>query len=534
MKKITFILFLIAGISYQLYSTNSNREDSAVANIKVACFERLNENPLLSNRNIESDVLCESACLVPCSPQEREYSFLKNVENFPHKDVKKVHDYAHYFTYYKTENTELLFAIGNEYFPIMEKILKENGLPKELKYLPAALSALNPYYNGINGGKGIWQLSYTHASKYGLNIDNYNDDRLHIQKSTLAASFYLKDLYAQYKNWPLTIMAYSSSPALVSKAIERAKSDKFESFIGHLPSEYQNNYYIFRALLYIGENLDKAKMPSVTPALLPPTDAVVTNQKLHIGQVSEVLQIPVDVLKELNSGLRKGIVLEGNTLYLPLGFANNFRLKQQDIAVYRSSFYLEAAKALAQVNTNTPTTANSTSAVTPGAEKTVTLKKYHVVRSGESLSKIAQKYKVSVNQIKSWNGLNSSKIYAGKKLVVKVTKKTVITPAQEDVQVRQNVVIEDNSEVEFGEGSAQPEPNNAPAEIKPTPPTKTVTTPNKTNTSSNASVVYYTVKSGDTLYSIGKKYGVNYVKIKEWNGLKTDTLRVGQKLKIKK
>ncbi|HEY8366911.1 MAG TPA: LysM peptidoglycan-binding domain-containing protein [Bacteroidia bacterium] len=516
-----FILFIFILLPIQLFAT---REDSLVANIKVSCFEKLNENPLLSNRNIESDVLCESACLVPCSHEEREKAFLKNIDGFPHNNVKSVRDYTQYFTYYKAENTELLFAIGNEYFPVIEKILNENNLPKELKYLPAAISALNPYYHGENGGKGVWQLSYAHATRYGLTIDNFVDERLNLFKSTQAASLYLKDLYAEYKNWPTAILAFSSSPALVSKAVSRANKNDFEGIVEHMPSNYQNNYYIFRALLFVGENWDREKMPSVTPSLLPPTDAVITNQKLHIGQVSEVLQIPVDILAELNAPLRKGIINEGNTLYLPLGFANNFRVKQQDIAIHKTNIYFEMPKTLAQVNL-TPLNAGSSATMGPTEQKTVTIKKYHVVKSGENLSKIAQKYRTSVNQLKSWNGLSSTKINVGKKLVVKVTKKVVEIPAQEDVSVRQNVTIEDNNEVEFGEGSTSPEPNNTPV-IKPNhapkPPTPT------------ASYTYYTVKSGDTLYSIGKKHGVPYTKIKEWNGLKSDTVKIGQKLKIKK
>lgn len=525
------ILFILLA-SYQTYAVN--RIDSVSTQIKVSCFERINENPLLQNRNIESDVQCESACLVPCSFEEREIAFLKKIDNFPHINIKTVHAFSHYFSNEKPENTEVLFAIANEYFPIIEKVLKELSLPKELKYLPATVSALNPYYSGENGGKGIWQLTYAHASKYGITIDNMTDERLDIKKSSLAAGLYLRDLQAQFKNWPLSILAFGSSPALVNKAIQRAGSSDFEKVVAEMPSAYQNTYYTFRALVYMGENLDKNRMSVVSPSLIPASESVIAIQNIHLGQVSEVLQIPVDILKELNTSLRKDIVQEGAAINLPLGYAQNFRSKQGDIAAYRMAYFMDKPKVQPEVNLTPsggqPSVASNNG--TSGAAKTVTIKKYHSVRSGETLSKIAQKYKVSVSQLKAWNGMSGTKINVGKKLVVKVTKKEIQTPTQEDISVRQNVKIEDNdqSEVEFGEGSTQPDTDNIPTPAVVVNPPK----PKPSAITTTASYTYYTVKSGDTLFSIGKKHNVPYTKIKEWNNLKSDNISIGQKLKIKK
>jgi|GEM_PF-473198 len=537
---LSLVLVVLTGFS----GVYAHGIDSLSGKVSISCFERLNENPLLTNRNVETDALCENACLVPCSAREREQAFLKANVLFPHEDYDAVRMYTHYFTYEKSENTEVLFAICREYFPLIEKQLAEAGLPKELKYLPAAVSAMNPYFQGENGGKGIWQLSYTHAVRYGLAIDQFRDERMNVSASSDAAAAYLKALYAEYRSWPVTILAFSSSPAIVNKARIRSGSDQFSALLNEMPSEYRNRYYIFRALLFIGENFDRNRMPLIVPKLMSPSETVVSSEKIHLGQISEVLQIPLDILKELNTEARKEIIASGNPIHLPIGHAQNFRNQQLSIAQHRASFYFEPAKEVIPVNLDKPATA--TAAATPSGEP-VTIKKYHTVRRGESLSKIAAKYRVSVSQIKSWNNMRSSKIYPGRKIVVKVTRKAPQVAAQEDQSVRQNVIIDqgDDKEVDFGPDYTKPTPNNSSAVSKTgstagstvktgvtaTPKTTGSSTPKTTSTSS---YIYYTVKSGDTLYGIGRKYGVAYTKIKEWNGLRSDALKVGQKLKIKK
>lgn len=527
MKKL-FLYFTFLSTVMPVFAGFSGSEDSVNTRIFVSSFESLSENPLLANRSIEADVQCENACLVPCSYAEREKAFLAPIPSFPLFNQQKVHAYTQYFTYDKTGNTELLFAIGNEYFPLIEKHLNALSLPGELKYLPAALSALNPYFIGENGGRGIWQFSYTHAFKYGLSIDAMTDERMSLEKSSFAAALYLKDLYSYYDSWPLSILAFSSSPALVNKAIQRSGTNNFEEILSYLPESNRNHYYVFRALLFIGENFDSNRMPLVSPALIAPSESVVPNGKLHLGQISEVLQIPIQVLKELNTSLRKEIVPEGISLHLPLGHAPLFKAKQHEIALYKAAEFAEAPKHRPEVNL---TPAGNQNTLSSTGTKTITVKKYHVIRSGETLSRIAQKYKVSVNQLKAWNGMRSTKIISGQKLVVRVSKKVIETPAQEDVAARQNVKIDDpteNEEVDFGEGAARPEPNN-----EPKPPAADPIKPQIKAPVNKPAFKYYTVKSGDTLYAIGRKYGVSYTKIKEWNGLKSDNLRVGQKLKIK-
>lgn len=527
------LLLVFTGVS-RAYSYGT---DSLSGNVSISCFERMNENPLLLNRNIETDALCENACLVPCSAKEREQAFLKFNSAFPHEDHEAVRMYTHYFTYEKSENTEVLFAICREYFPILEKQLGDAGLPRELKYLPAALSAMNPYYQGENGGRGIWQLSYTHAVRYGLQIDHFRDERMNVTASSDAAARYLKALYAEYRSWPMAILAFSGSPALVNRARIRAGSDHFISVVSELPQEYQNKYYIFRALLFIGENFDRNRMPQIVPKLVSPSETVLSSEKIHLGQISEVLQIPLDKLRELNTEARRDIISAGNPIHLPVGYAQNFRARQPDIAQFRASYYFEPVKEASPVNLDRPATAVASSGT--GSGQAVTIKKYHTVRKGESLSKIAAKYHVSVSQIKTWNNMRSTKIYPGKKIVVKVTKREPAVAAQEDQNIRQNVTIDqgDDKEVDFGPDYTKTTPNNdeAPAAtVKSTPPAAKTSSASKTTNSSSTSYIYYTVKSGDTLYAIGRKYGVSYTKIKEWNGLRSDALKIGQKLNIKK
>ena len=144
-----------------------------------------------------------------------------------------------------------------EPFSVIDNILQQKNLPKELKYLAVIESALN--HNAVShaGAVGPWQLMESTAKMMGLTVTRKNDDRKDWNKSTAAATKYLELLYSQLNDWLLVIAAYNSGPTPVQRAIEKTGSHNFWDIKEYLPKETQGHVLAFIATASIFENLSK-------------------------------------------------------------------------------------------------------------------------------------------------------------------------------------------------------------------------------------------------------------------------------------
>lgn len=143
---------------------------------------------------------------------------------------------------------------GKPYFDLMDDILEEHGVPKELKYLAVIESGLKATARSWAGAVGPWAFMPAAAREYGLQITKNRDDRLDYFKSTHAAASYLTDLYTIYGDWLLVIAAYNSGPGNVNKAIRNSGGTKdFWKLQYNLPNESMNHVKKFIATHYIFE-----------------------------------------------------------------------------------------------------------------------------------------------------------------------------------------------------------------------------------------------------------------------------------------
>ena len=143
---------------------------------------------------------------------------------------------------------------GKPYLDMMDQVLSQHGIPKEMKYLAVIESGLR--YNAISwaGAVGPWAFMPDAARQYGLRVTKYTDERLDYLKSTHAAASFLTDLYAKYGDWLLVIAAYNGGPGNVNKAIKRSGGSKdFWTLQYHLPNESMNHVKKFIATHYIFE-----------------------------------------------------------------------------------------------------------------------------------------------------------------------------------------------------------------------------------------------------------------------------------------
>jgi len=171
-------------------------------------------------------------------------------------------------------------------FSVIDNVLEQKNLPKELKYLAVIESALN--HNAVShaGAVGPWQLMETTARMMGLTVSRKHDDRRDWDKSTSAATKYLELLYSQLNDWLLVIAAYNSGPTPVQRAIERTGSHNFWDIKEYLPRETQGHVLAFIATASIFENLKKfIDLGSI------PVD-------YKFGKEEELPAVPVPITKE--------------------------------------------------------------------------------------------------------------------------------------------------------------------------------------------------------------------------------------------
>ena len=304
-----------------------------------------------------------------------------------------------------------LMRMGEYYFPIFEETLARYDLPYELKYLPVIESALNPMARSHAGAAGLWQFMPGTGKLFGLEVNSLVDERMDPIKSTDAACRFLTAMYNIYHDWNLVIAAYNCGSGNVNKAIRRAGGKRdFWSIYPYLPRETRNYLPIFIAANYAmnyGEEHGICKAP-IDKTML--TDTIRTTQRMHLHQVSQNLDIPMEELRRLNPQYSRDI-LPGGTPYalvLPAEKVGTYIDQEQLILAYKADSLINNRRA--EIDMAKVTSIN-------GAYR-VNGVTYYTIKNGDTLSGIAKKFHCSVKQLKQWNNLTSDNIRAGKKLKI--------------------------------------------------------------------------------------------------------------------
>lgn len=128
------------------------------------------------------------------------------------------------FTYMHSTSIQMIKK-ANRYFPIVEPILKEYGIPEDFKYLMAIESNCNPTARSVAGASGLWQFMQTTGREYGLEVNKNVDERYHVEKATVAACKYLKDAYAKYNDWVAVAAAYNAGQARIASQLNKQQVD---------------------------------------------------------------------------------------------------------------------------------------------------------------------------------------------------------------------------------------------------------------------------------------------------------------------
>lgn len=443
-----------------------------------------------------------------------------------------------------------LLGLSTYYMPIFEQALEAEQLPLELKYLPIIESALDPNAVSRSGAGGLWQFMPASAKGYGLEISSLVDERRDPYKSSKVAAKMLRDLYATYGDWSLAIAAYNCGPGAVNKAIRRAGGDPkkhdFWSIYQYLSPETRGYVPMFIAANYVMNYYQDHNISPVLPTKPLVTDTVGVSSRVHFDQISKVLDIPKDELKILNPQFRAEIIPASASkqymLILPAQQVQAYIMSENDILAYEASKYARRIDAepgelpgvesvdgeeellLAQRGDADDMPAEeATEGEGPRQSNTdLSAKKRivtHTVASGETINDIATRYGVTVSDIRSWNSLRRNAVRAGQKLRVETTLAVADTQPARTTQSAQSA---------------------APAKTSATQTKSASTSASRSKTSQQASkkstqaarTTEHSIKNGESLSSISKKYGVSIADLKKANGMTGDAIRAGKTLKI--
>ncbi|MDR0421004.1 MAG: transglycosylase SLT domain-containing protein [Prevotellaceae bacterium] len=333
-------------------------------------------------------------------------SKIASVVHLPYNDI--VRRFIIVYTQKYRRQTEKILSLSDYYFPVFEEILHSYGLPLELKTMSVIESALNPVAVSRAKATGIWQFMFNTAKYYGLNITSFVDERCDPVAACHAAAKYLSAMYKIFGDWTLAIASYNCGERNVTKAIRRAggKTD-FWSIYPYLPRETRSYVPLFigatYALTYYKEH-GLQKEPPIMPVAV---DTFVINKMLHFEQISKVIGISVETIRQLNPQYRRDIIPgkeKPYTLILPHAYTNMFIDNENQIYAYNNSVYFNPKVLVAPANYS----------MTSGKDRIV-----HTVKKGETVGGIAQKYRVRINDLKYWNNIGSNNlIRIGQKLVI--------------------------------------------------------------------------------------------------------------------
>ena len=518
MKKQILALCLIAGATLTSFarptvlSLKENIQDSTI--VYPQSFET-DTQELMKNWYLQNYAVVDrsGADLSDVPTDDKDFIArlrkMPTVIEMPYNGV--VRSYINMYTQRRRQLVEEMLGLSLYYMPFFEQALEKEGVPLELKYLPVIESALNPDAVSRVGATGLWQFMLTTAKGLGLEVNSIVDERRDPIRSSEMAAKYLKQLYNIYGDWSLAIASYNCGPGNVNKALRRAggtadKKKDFWDIYFYLPQETRGYVPAFIAANYVmtyykDHNLGKslARRPILT-------DTIHVNKRVHFEQISAVLNIPMEELRVLNPQYRKDEIpgdIRPYALTLPSQQIYSYIVSEDSIVAHNAALFARR-DVVEPVN---PSTVSD-----DGETTTKLVVKYHKVRRNETISMVARKYGVSVSSIKKWNGLRSSRLKRGQTLKINTYKKVRVeqpdTDEAENADVEEAVVAETATEV-------------APAKKK-----------NETTTTAPRNPERHKVQRGETLASIAGQYGVTIADIREWNDLKSDNIMAGQVLVV--
>lgn len=520
---------------YHIPDENLNKYFSDKLDSMLKCWYVQNAFLLDSMELAEADTLKQT---LPDTVYIQRLQSMQSAVSLSYNNTVK--NFITMYTVRKPKQVAVMLGLGNYYFPLFEEALAKYGLPMELKYLPIIESALNPGANSVANAVGLWQFMYSTGKMYKLEISTFVDERRDPIKATDAAVRYLRDLYNMYHDWHLVIAAYNCGPGNVNKAIKRSGNAKdYWKIYYNLPKETRGYVPAFIAANYVMNFYQNHNIFPKAPDFPIITDTLMVNEYLHFNQIAEVIGISIEQIRALNPQYLRDIIPANKVK------AYSIVLPQEEISAYleneltihdhrRTEFFPnnEIVNPQSKFVTFDPSNIK-------GRDKVI-----YIVKSNDNISAVSSWFRVQASDLKFWNKLRKNYIKAGQKLTIYVPegqgeyfrgfnkmssvekKKTLNkTPTLSPTPNLASAVVP--AQVESSETTKE---NVAPKLLE-----KTDDTAKKIDTIKHQEFVYYTVRKGDSCWTIAQKFpSVSHKDIMKINNISAAKgLKVGQKLKIR-
>jgi hypothetical protein len=278
---------------------------------------------------------------------------------------------------------------ATRYLPVIESMLREAGLPDDLKYVAVAESALRPHAGSRKGAIGFWQFLASTGRKYGLKIDSEKDERRNIFRSTEAAIAYFQELHGLFGSWTLAAAAYNMGENGLQTEILAQRTDDYYQL--YLPLETQRYLFRIYCAKLILENPSAYGFKFEPADLYPPVEydraRVECFQPMPLQLVAEAAGTSFKRIKDLNPELRGHFLAAGiHTLLVPPGSGRGLEARLKKL-----SDNWEAERE----------------------------ERIYIVREGDSLTSIAARFGVPLKALVLWNRLKNEKyIHPGQRLVI--------------------------------------------------------------------------------------------------------------------
>ena len=365
-----------------------------------------------------------------------------------------------------------------QYLPMIQSIFRAEGLPLDLAYVPLVESAFKPTALSRAKARGIWQFMRGTALENGLTHDWYIDERGEPEKATRAAAKYLRTLGDMFDgDWHLALASYNGGPGRVQRAMKRSgRTDfwKLSASTRYLPRETRDYVPLILAAIVIARNPTQYGL-SITPVEPMRYEAVTLSTPVDLRRVAEWIGIPIETIQDLNPELRRWTTPVRSTEY-------ELRVPDGTGEILRAHLGQTSPDDLAPLN-------------------------WHVVKKGETLLSIAKKLKVNRTDLAEANYLSArASLTAGQRLIIPRAPALLLASLPD---------------------------SPAPAmEERPTADVVTVSRAAPEVAATSPASLTYRVKRGDTLFSIARLFRTTVASLKSWNGLRNNSIKVGQRLTI--
>jgi membrane-bound lytic murein transglycosylase D len=332
---------------------------------------------------------------------------------------------------------------AGRYHAMISAVLAEEKVPQDLIYQAVAESGFQPQaVNGHSGAGGMWQ--FMPSGPYGLARNGWYDERFDPEKSTHAYARYMKELYAQLGDWYLAMAAYDWGPGNVQRAVQRTGyADFWELYRRNvLPQETKNYVPIIIAAAIMAKNPEQYGLQALAPD--PPLliDTVSTDYSVDLRLVSDLVEVPVQEISDLNpSLLRMSTPSDGPfDLHLPAGSKALYQKRIAEIPADKRNQWRfhkvvagESLQTVARDYHVTPaeivfvnqleasddlSTTESLIIPVPPAPSSRSRLTLYKVEHGDTLVTVADRFNVTVQQLRRWNHLGSARLEPGRRLYV--------------------------------------------------------------------------------------------------------------------